>query len=59
MLSDQTVEEFRRIMREDYGAEMTKQEASEAAHNLVGYFALFAKIDARMKNNQSKKSSTG
>ena len=55
MLSTKTVEEFQRIMREEYGAEMTKQEASEAAHNLVGYFDLLAKIDARIKSNDKKK----
>lgn len=49
MLSDETVEKFRKIFRKDYGVEYTKQEAYKAAHNLVGFFKLLNKIDRENK----------
>ncbi len=48
-LSKQTVDEFKKIFKEEYGVEYTDQEAWEAAHNLVGFFDLLHKIDQRDK----------
>jgi len=49
-LSDKSVQEFKRIFKEEYGKEYTDAEAREAAENLVGFFDLLIKID--QKNRQ-------
>jgi len=49
-ISEATIQELRQILKEDYGKEVTKAEASEIAYNLVGYFDLLAKIYHQMKN---------
>jgi hypothetical protein len=51
MLSEETVKEFREIFKKDYGVELTSQEASKAAHDIVAYFDLLAQIDARNKED--------
>ncbi len=43
-LSQETIEELRQIIKEDYGVELTLAQATEIANNLVGYFDLLAKI---------------
>jgi hypothetical protein len=51
MLSPQTIEELRLIMKEEYGKEMTLAETSDIAYTLVNYFGLLAK----MQSNNDKK----
>ena len=55
-LSRESVEEFRRIFKEVYGADYTYEEAWEAAHNLVGFFDLLARLDFKQKQEARKKS---
>ncbi len=50
MLSNQTIEDLRQIVREDYGREITEAEASQTASMLIGYFDLLAKIHHRNKH---------
>lgn len=56
-LSKETVEEFRRIFKQDYGVEYTYEEAWEVAHNLVGFFDLLLQIDQRQKERNSEQRS--
>ena len=49
MLSEKTIEELRLILREDYGREINRAEASEIALGMVGYFDLLANIWHRGK----------
>ena len=51
-LSKKTISKWQKILKEDYGREISFAEASEAAHNLVGFFDLLLKID--MRNNPQK-----
>jgi hypothetical protein len=54
MLSETTIQELKQILKEEYGRDLDLREASEIAHNLVGYFNLLAKIRHReegLKNN--------
>jgi len=46
-LSKERILEWQRIFREEYGKELTYEEAYEAAHNVVGFFDLLLKIDMR------------
>jgi len=46
-LSKKTISKWQKILKEDYGREISFAEASEAAHNLVGFFDLLLKIDMR------------
>jgi len=48
-LSKKTISKWQKILKEDYGREISFAEASEAAHNLVVFFDLLLKID--MRNN--------
>jgi hypothetical protein len=50
-LSKETISELQRIIRKEYGREISFAEASEIAHDLVGYFDLLAKIKWRMDND--------
>jgi len=49
MLSQSTIEELRQILKEEYGHDVSKANASEIAYGLVGYFDLLAKIYHREK----------
>lgn len=57
MLSQETINEFIQVVREDYDREITPEQASEILRNLVNYFDLLAKLNYRQKydneNNQS------
>lgn len=46
----ETLLELQAILREDYGREITLDEAGVLASGLVGYFDLLAKIHHRSKN---------
>ena len=54
-LSKESIEEFKRIFKKEYGRELTYEEAYEAAFNLLGFFELLWKIDRRLKREQKKK----
>lgn len=49
-LSPELIAEFQRIVREDYGRDLTMAEASEIASGLVGYFDLLAQMHHRDQN---------
>jgi len=49
MISKETSEEFKKIIKEESGKELTDNEALEASNNLVGFFDLLLKIDHRNK----------
>lgn len=55
MLSKETIDEFKKIFEEEYGVKWTDQEASEATHNLVGFFRLLWEIDQRSKREENIK----
>ncbi len=55
MASKELILELQKIAREKQGKELTYEEASEAAYNLVGFFDLLLKIDARNKKSADKK----
>lgn len=38
MVSKERIEELRKIIKDDFGAELTDQEAHDAAFNLVGFY---------------------
>jgi len=46
-LSKERILEWQKILKKDCGREVSFAEASEAAHNLVGFFDLLLKIDMR------------
>ena len=46
-LSEQTIQELREILHEDYGRKITLAETTEIARTLVGYFDLLQKIHHR------------
>jgi len=45
VLSNQTIEELRTILREDFHQEVTQQEAHGIAHVFVDYFDLLAAVN--------------
>jgi len=46
-LSRERILEWQKILKEDYGREVSFAEAEEAANNLVGFFDLLLKVDMR------------
>ncbi len=60
-ISDKQVKEFQRIFKEDYGEDLSDQDAREAAGNLIGFFELLFEVwhrDQRRKQ-QLKESPNG
>lgn len=55
MISRELLEEFKQIMKREYGVEYTDAEAHEAATNLVGYFDLLIKMDYEQKQKEKAK----
>lgn len=45
MLSEETIEQLRRILKEDYGKEMSHHEVFETGLALVRFFDVLAKVD--------------
>jgi len=39
-LSKERIDEFKQIVKEDYGKDLTDQEASDQANNLIGFFEI-------------------
>jgi hypothetical protein len=54
-ISGKLVAEFQKIVKEEYGRDITMAEASEMANGLVGYFDTLAKIYHKMKTKEDKK----
>lgn len=50
------IEELRKIIAEDYGRELTDQEAFEIANNLLNYFNLLHYMDNEQKQASNKSS---
>lgn len=46
-ISDKTIQEYRDAIKEEYGAEISFEEAREHVHNFVGFYDLLYKIDRR------------
>ena len=44
MVSEKLVEEFQKIVKKEYGRDITVAEASQIANGLVDYFDLLAKL---------------
>ena len=53
MVSEQTIEEFRKVVKAEYGVSLTLKEAREILLTTVAYFDLLAKIYHRTKTQQS------
>jgi hypothetical protein len=56
-ISKETVMELKKIIKEDYGKELSYEEVWEIAHGLVGYFDLLAKINHRIIHSTDASSS--
>ncbi|OGZ10441.1 MAG: hypothetical protein A3D65_00690 [Candidatus Lloydbacteria bacterium RIFCSPHIGHO2_02_FULL_50_13] len=57
-VSKERLEEFKKIMKEDYGKDLANDEAFDAANNLVGFFDLLLKLDHKDKQKNSKSPKT-
>lgn len=55
MLSQKLIDEFKQLFKKKYGVNYTDEEAREAANNLVGFFEILLKIDARNKQKDHEK----
>jgi len=55
MLSKKLIDEYKQIIKEDYGVELSDQDAFECATGLVSYVELLMKIDQRTKTEKVKK----
>lgn len=49
ILSKQTVEEFQKIMKQEYGQDLSLAEANEQGTRLVQFFELLIEIDQKQK----------
>ena len=52
-VSEVKILELQKIIKEDYGREVSLKEATEIANDLVGYFDTLGKIYHRMKTENS------
>lgn len=52
-LSNSTIEEFIQITRDEYGEDLSKEQAGQILKNLVGYFSLLAKLQNYNNENES------
>lgn len=48
------LKKFRKIYKEEYGKDLTYEEAKEAGSNLVNFFKLLIEIDQRNKQKKKK-----
>lgn len=53
-LSHEAIEEFKAVWKKDYGQELTDAQASEAANNLVNFFEILIKLDAKDRARKLK-----
>lgn len=54
-LSKETLENFKKIFREEYGIDYSEEEAYKARYNLVGAFEWLLKQDMKQKSHLYKK----
>lgn len=54
-VSKERIEELQTIIKEDYGKEVSFEEASNIARDTVSYFDLLAKLDAEQGSKQKRK----
>ena len=54
MLKESSLQELRKILKEDYGLDISLEESTEIARVLLNYYGLLAKIDAREINLEPK-----
>ena len=47
----ETIEELQKIIRNEYGRDLSFAEASEIAYGLLGYFDTLARINNKIENN--------
>jgi hypothetical protein len=57
MISEPTILEFQRIIKEEYGKDITFDEASAMTRDLVGYFDKLAEIQHRISTDKSEQES--
>jgi hypothetical protein len=50
MVTEETTKEFKEAIMEEYGKNISLQEASKILNDLVGYFDTLAKIDYDIQN---------
>lgn len=50
MISKERIVELQKIIKEDYGEELSYEKAAEAGRNLVGFFEVLLQIENRTKN---------
>ncbi|MCL5012220.1 MAG: hypothetical protein M1320_02225 [Patescibacteria group bacterium] len=57
----ETVAEFRKMFKEQYGVEYSDKEAWEATHNLLGFFDLLLEMDREQhpENYRNRKDKSG
>jgi len=48
-LKQSTIQELGRILKEEYGMELSKSDLEKFAYSLVGYFSILAKAETREK----------
>ncbi len=51
-ISEETIKDFQEMFKKDYGEKLSKQEAFDAAYNLLGFFSLLLEVD--MRNNPER-----
>ena len=52
MISIETTKEFQAALKEEYGKDVTYEEASKILNDLTGYFDVLSKIYHRMQTKQ-------
>ncbi len=58
MLSKKLIDEYKQIIKEDYGVELSDQDAFECATGLVSYVELLMKIDQTKTKKGALKTKT-
>jgi len=52
MLSEGTIQNLQRIIKEEYNKDVTMEEATEIANTLVGYYDLLGRIYHEIKTDE-------
>lgn len=52
MLSEKITKEFQEALREEYGKDVTIEDASRILSDLTGYFDTLSKVYHRMQSNE-------
>ena len=58
MLSNEAIEEYRKLYKQEYGKEISYSEASEQGNRILNFFEILMQIDQRIKNTTDIKKST-